>query len=292
MNKFKATWKVVTRFVDDNLPTILSGLALVGLGTSVVMAAKETPKAMDEMTTAKLDKAEGLERAVQDKKELDIYRNNDGELDLNLIPLTPWEKFKVLAPVYWPCALTTFATGACIVTSNIVSKRRYLGLAALVAAKSKDLEEYQDKVKELFGEKKADQVEKEIIKDKGSDCPRDVESRYQPGTAYPMEFCGHYWLGTQHEVQQAFDRWNRGGLDEAMRTVDGEAELYLEDLIYEMKLNIPDTWAFRQTSWNVKKGSVDPKFVPWETSNGVPGYSIVPSRNADNNGYSWRNMTR
>ena len=102
--------------------------------------------------------------------------------------------------------------------------------------------------------------------------------------AYPLEFCGHYWLGTKHEVEQAFDRWNRGGLDEAMKTVDGEVELYLEDLIYEMKLNIPDTWVFRHTSWNVKNGSVDPVFEPWETPNGTPGYSVRPSRNADNYG--------
>lgn len=283
MNKFKATMKVITRFVDDNLPTILSGLALVGLGASVVSAVKETPKAQEEVKKAKSSKMDEIELAANnDEHALDIYRNDDGELDSGLVNLTLWEKFKILAPVYWKTATLTVLTGACIITSNLVSKRRYLGLAALVAAKSKELDEYKDKAKELFGEKKAEQVEKELVKDRGLECPRDIESRYQPGMVYPLEFCGHYWLGTQHEVEKAFDRWNRGGLDEAMKTVDGDVELYLEDLIYELKLNIPDTWVFRHTSWSVNKGSVDAKFEPWETANGVPGFSIVPSRPADN----------
>jgi len=287
MNKFKSAMKVVTKFVDDNLPTILSGLALLGLGASVVQATKDAPKAVEAMDKAKMDKVEEIEREAEesdDEQALDIYRNDEGELELKNVKLTLWEKFKVLAPVYWKTATLTVLTGACIVTSNIVSKRRYLALATLVATRTKELDEYKEKAKELFGEKKTEQIEKEIIKDKGLECPTDIENRYQPGMAYPLEFCGHYWLGTKHEVEQAFDRWNRGGLDEAMKTVDGEVELYLEDLIYEMKLNIPDTWVFRHTSWSVKKGSVDPVFEPWETPNGTPGYSVRPSRNADNYG--------
>lgn len=306
MNKFKATLKVIGRFVDDNLPTILSGLALGGLLASVVSAAHDAPKAQEAIESEIHKKlftstdeelaAIGAER-VDEKPESYVELGYDGMASIgkgnetteiilyhHKNALTFGEKLLVYAKVYWKTATLTVLTGACIVTSNIVSKRRYLGLAALVAAKSKELDEYKDKAKELFGEKKTEQIEKELIKDRGLDCPRDVENRYEPGTAYPMEFCGHYWLGTKYEVEQAFNRWNRGGLDEAMKTVDGEVELYLEDLIYEMKLNIPDTWVFRHTSWNVKKGSVDPVFEPWETSNGTPGYSIMPSRSADNYG--------
>ena len=307
MNKFKSAVKVVTKFVDDNLPTILSGLALLGLGASVYSAAKDAPKALREVREEECKKlfsasdeelaAIGAERVEEIPDDYDGYyvRHSENRGSEEIIPeeiilyrqkhiLTFGERALIYGRVFWKTTVLTVLTGACIVTSNLVSKRRYLALATLVATRTKELDEYKEKAKELFGEKKTEQIEKEIIKDKGLECPSDIENRYQPGMAYPLEFCGHYWLGTKHEVEQAFDRWNRGGLDEAMKTVDGEVELYLEDLIYEMKLNIPDTWVFRHTSWNVKNGSVDPVFEPWETPNGTPGYSVRPSRNADNYG--------
>ncbi len=286
--KIKAMWKVVVRFVDDNLPTILSGLAIAGLGGSVATAIKETPRAQEELTTAKLNKAEEIERTAENEHALDIYRNELGELDLKLIPLTAWEKFKVLAPVYWPCAVITAATAGCIVASNVVSKKRYLGLAALVATQAKNIDEYQDKVKEIFGEKKAAQIDKEIAKDKMAECPADITNQYVPGSKYPMHFCGCWWVGTKTEVETAFNRWNRRGLDDLMQSFDTKTTMNLEDLLYELeaavvdpRCNFPDKSLLNHTEWIPNDGAISPEFTLTENGDGIPGYIITTNRRPD-----------
>ena len=297
MNKFKAAVKVVTKFVDDNLPTILSGLALVGLGASVVQATKDAPKAQEEIEKAKSSKIDEIELAADnDEHALDIYRNDQGELELKNVKLTLWEKFKVLAPVYWKTVTLTVLTGACIVTSNLVSKKRYLGLAALVATRTKELDEYKAKAQELFGEKKTEQIEKEIAKDKIMDCPKDIDNVPANDGKEIMYFCGEYWRATREEVRAVFNKWNQECLANCSYVSTGDdhaviidkdcCELALETLLDDylaptFGIAFHDTWAYRFMTWDIINGLVEPRFDPGQTALGHLGYRIKPSRNPD-----------
>ena len=319
MGKFKAAWKVAVRFVDDNLPTILSCAALIGLGASVVTAAKEAPKAqemMDMERHAKLANCNeeelsrlGAERITDPERIAEIDRvgyrefgydsmfsvgKDNGPKTMIVLynedefKFTLWEKFKVLAPVYWPCALVTAATGACIISSNVISKKRYLGLAALVATQAKDFDEYKEKVKSMFGEKKEQEVKREVAKDKMADCPKDISEEYVPGTRYPMNFLGCWWSGTKQEVEHAFSRWNNDGNAEAIRALDNGVTIHLEDLTRELecavkdrRCHFPSETFLNHIYWNVSEGAVYPKFTPAETVDGVPGFLIEPSRTPD-----------
>lgn len=310
MNKFKATMKMVGRFVDDNLPTILSVLALGGLGASVGMAVKETPKAMEaleaethkKLFTSTDDELEKM-NAMRVDEEPENYTKlgfdsmatvgrGDEKTDIVLYNrknvLTTWDKVKAVAPVYLPCAITTIATGACIIASNVVSKKRYLGLAALVATQAKNFDEYQEKVKELFGEKKEENVKKELAKDKMMSCPTDISDQYVVGgPKYPMNFLGCWWIGTKQEVEDAFTAWNRGGMDELMRSGD-DVQMYLEDLVYELSQRtgnrfwMPNDSLLNHIAWTVNDGIVEPDFTLAETLDGKPGYVINTSRRPDN----------
>lgn len=299
MNKFKSAVKVVTKFVDDNLPTILSGLALLGLGASVVQATKDAPKAVEAMEKAKMDKAEEIEReaeASDDEQALDIYRNDEGKFDLKNVKLTLWEKFKALAPVYWKTATLTVLTGACIVTSNLVSKRRYLALATLVATRTKELDEYKEKAKELFGEKKTEQIEHEITKDKIMDCPKDIDSVPASDGKEIMYFCGEYWRATREEVRAVFNKWNQECLANcSYRSLDDDHAVIIDKDCCEMALEtllddylaptfgvtFHDKWAYRFMTWDIIDGLVEPKFDPGQTALGHLGYLIKPSRKPD-----------
>jgi len=219
----------------------------------------------------------------KDDETTDIVLYHQGHV------LTWWEKFKVLAPVYWPCALSTVATAGCIVGSNVISKKRYLGLAAVALSQTKKFEEYQDKVKELVGEKKAEEVKKEIAKDTMVECPSEVSKQYIPGQQYPMNFLGCWWVGTKQEVEKAFDEWNRGGLDEAMTAFDSNCQIEMEDLLYILnrttneKFYIPseNQYFYNHMSWNVSDGVVRPEFILAENVDGVPGYIINTNRKPD-----------
>ena len=316
MSKAKTLWDAALKIIDKELPTILSGLAVVGLGVSVATAIKETPKATMAMDLAKNEKVmhmteEELEsvggRVVPDDEDEDVdeeeqtdainhvvrtqlLRDRDVlvEYHPSNVKLTFWEGFRTLAPVYWPCALSTLATAGCIIASNVVAKRRYLALAAILAAKEKELKEYTAKVKELFGEKKANEVRKEISKDKVMDCPEEIARQYVPGERYPMCFCGHWFTSTKPAVESAFNRWNRRALDDAMRYGQDEVELHMEDLICDLGLNIPDPWLYNRISWIVRlgdassDGAVGVTFDLGETADGVPGYIVSPSRKPTN----------
>lgn len=156
----KSLWKTAVKFVDEHLPTILSGIAIVGLGTSVGLAIKETPKAQEAIMAAKVDKAEALE-------------TEDNTPRPSEVKLTAWEGFKAIAPVYWPLAMSTIGTGVCIIAADRTHNKRYLAVAAALSLKDKDLAEYKAKVKELFGEKKSDEVQRELAKDYAMNVPQD-----------------------------------------------------------------------------------------------------------------------
>ena len=279
MNKIKIAAKTVGKFVDKNLPTILTGMALAGLFASVGTAIKEAPKAMEDIQDAKIEKAEKLARDSDDPNVLDIYRNEDGDLDLSLVKLTPWEKFKVYAPVYWPCALSTAATAACIVMSNRVSAKRYAALLTALSLNEKHLEEYKDKVKTLFGEKKAEEVRKEIAKDYAMDCPEEIQEEYAVGSVYPccLKIAGLYFKSNPQNIERAFNRWNQKALREC-----GDA--FLDDLLYELDIPVHDSWLYRHTSWNVVDGKgqlVEPVITAGETTTGIPCYIVDFDRAPD-----------
>ena len=318
MNKFKTAWKVALKFVDDNLPTILSGLALVGLGASVVSAAKDGAKAQEAIEDGihrKLFTATDEELETMDAERVDEKPDDYAELgydgmvsvgtadevkDIILYKrkkvLTFWEKFTIYGKVYWKTATLTLLTGACIISSNLVSKRRYLGLAALVATRTKELDEYKEKAKELFGEKKTEQIDHEIAKDKIMDCPKDIDSVPASDGKEIMYFCGEYWRATREEVRAVFNKWNQECLANcSYRSLDDDhaviidqdcCELALETLLDDylaptFGVTFHDTWAYRFMTWDIIDGLVEAKFDPGQTALGHLGYFIKPSRKPD-----------
>ena len=316
MSKFKMVLKTVTRFVDDNLPTILSGLAIAGLGTSVAAAIKETPKAQEALeeevnTIAFTSNKEELEKRgcklIEDPEEIKkVIKMTSNERGFSSMlscgkdenapdkvilyngdrpKMTFWEKFKVLAPIYWPCALATVGTGMCIIGSNVAAHKKFVGLAAVLAAQTKDIGEYKDKVKEIIGDKKVDEVKKELAKDKMMSCPEEIANDYVVGTRYPMNFLGCWWVGTKAEVETAFNRWNRSAVDTMRRTYSGNSTMDLEDLLCELESSVADPRCdfkekglLRHIKWLTDEGSIGPEFVLAENTNGIPGYSINISR--------------
>lgn len=309
MNKFKSAVKVVTKFVDDNLPTILSGLALLGLGASVYSAAKDAPKALREVHEEECKKlfsasdeeleAIGAERVEEIPDDYDGYyvrRSEEIILHNQKHILTFGERALIYGRVFWKTTVLTVLTGACIISSNLVSKRRYLGLAALVATRTKELDEYKAKAQELFGEKKTEQIEHEITKDKIMDCPKDIDSVPASDGKEIMYFCGEYWRATQEEVRAAFNKWNQECLancsyqsldDDHAVIIDKDCcELALETLLDDylaptFGVTFHDTWAYRFMTWDIIDGLVEPKFDPGQTALGHLGYLIKPSRKPD-----------
>lgn len=251
--KIKAMAKIALKFIDDNLPTILTIAATSGLLASVGLAIKETPRAKKELLEAKIDKAEKLGRENPD--DLEQYRNEEKYIEFDSVKLTPWEYFKVLAPVYWKMGACVIVTGTCIIMSHHISHKRYLAVLGALALKEKDLEQYKSKIKELFGEKKAQEVEKELNKDVFKNVPEDNRIYY---TGHGDYLCYEpltrsYFRSSQTAVKSGINDF----ISKLMR--DGSATV--TDLAFCLDIPIEDTYLDDRSGWSYEgnKGDV-PEF--------------------------------
>lgn len=133
---FKAFW-------HDHGADVLTGLGVVGVFSTAVMAAKNTPKALEVL------------------EEKDNYK-----VEKYGYHLTRFEKALAMAPAYIPAILMGTATAGCILGANHVNKQNQAALIAAYTYLDSSYKEYQHKVKEIFGEEAEKKVREELEKDR------------------------------------------------------------------------------------------------------------------------------
>ena len=132
----------IKNFCDENSMNILTGLGIVGVTATAILAAKATPKALELL------------------EERDKFKQEEyGE------SLTKTEKVLAMAPAYIPAVLTGLATVSCIIGMNRVSYTKQASLMSAYAYLNNSYEEYRRKVKEIFGEDGANKVDEELEKE-------------------------------------------------------------------------------------------------------------------------------
>ena len=131
--------RLIFKLKKDAPPIILTGMGVIGVGATVVMAIKATPKAMKVLDKAKEEKGEEL---------------------------TTVEIIKEVAPVYIPTLAVGLATVSCIVGACVVNRRRQASLVGAYYLTNNAYKEYTDKVKELYGEETDTRIREAIAKDK------------------------------------------------------------------------------------------------------------------------------
>ena len=248
--KLKVLWKVFSKGVVDNLPTILSVVAVGGLVGSVATAIIDTPKAVEKIEEAKMEKAEKIEREAETDEEIDIYRDEDGHLSLAKIKLSPWEYVTALTPIYWKTGACMILTGGCIFMSNHVSKHRIAMLLAALKLRDKDIKEYEDKIKEMFGEKKAEEVKNELSKDWIMSKPdeKDIIITDRGQTLFYEPLSHTYFRSNPIAVGEAINRTNAIGQANGCVSV--------ADYCYELDIHLKDTYLEDGYEWTFDYGVI------------------------------------
>lgn len=143
MEKMKTSFKTLMnntgKSIERHSPQIFLGVGIVGIGTSIVLAVKATPKAME---------------LIEQKKE-----------EEKIEKLTPVETVKTTWKCYIPTAVTTACTIMCLVKSNSEHTKRTAALATAYEFSRTALEQYKNKVVEVVGEKKAEKLKNEVAKE-------------------------------------------------------------------------------------------------------------------------------
>lgn len=150
LHALKTVPKAVIRGAQAKSPEILAGLAIAG----VVLVVVESIKAGPEVK-------EAIDEANEDLSDLEEH----GELTKDAKRKVLLVAAKRIGFAIVPAFVAAFLTIACIAGSLYFNNKQKAVLVAAATVSENQLQEYKDKVKELFGERKATQVEDEITAD-------------------------------------------------------------------------------------------------------------------------------
>jgi len=146
LNKIKTLGTKLFGFGKDKSPEILAALALAGVIKTAVDSFKAGPE------------AKKIIRQAKDK--LDLAESKEEEREIKIVAA------KQLARRMTPVVLDVALTGAAIVGSNRISNKRIVLLSAAYKMSETSLDSMNKKVREVLGDKKANDIRQSIAKEK------------------------------------------------------------------------------------------------------------------------------
>ena len=166
-------------FLKRNSATILTGVGVVGVVATAIVAVKATPTALLL-----------LEAAEREKEE----------------ELTKWEVVKTAGPAYIPAVAIGLGTITCVIGANVLNKRQQAAVISAYALLERSYKEYKGKVVEMLGEDADTEIKTGIFKDK-----YDAEEAVREDNKelfYDM-ISERYFNSTLYQVQKAEYLMNR-----------------------------------------------------------------------------------
>lgn len=174
---FNELVKRASKFAADNAPTLLTGIAVTGTLTTAYLAGRGAYKAAQLL---------GEEPAF----------------------LTPKEKFEQTYRFYIPAAASAVVTVTAIIASQQIGHRRAIAMAAALAVSEKAYEEYREKVREKFGERKERTVRDEIAQDRVRNNPSNEVIVASNESLYMDGHTGRYFKSDMETVRRAVNEIN------------------------------------------------------------------------------------
>lgn len=243
------------RAARKHSPEILTGIGIVGMGTTVVLAVKATPKA--------------LMLIEERKREIKLAALKDDETAIVKVDkLTTLETIKTTWKCYIPAAVTGILSTACIVGASSVNARRNAALAAAYTISETALSEYKDKVVETIGEKKEQAVRDAIAKDKIDNDPvthKDIVITDKGETLCYDALSGRYFKSDIEQIRRSVNNLNERLLFDTYVSLN---ELYDELGLEEIKIGDDLGWTVNPDS--ADKGLIELDFSSQLTSDGTP----------------------
>lgn len=225
-------------------PEILTGIGVAGMISTVIMAVKATPKALDRMEEVKEIHAEDTDKKAFCKDVL----------------------LKV-APVYIPAAVIGGLSISCLVGASSVNYRRNAALATAYTLSESALKEYQEKVVETIGSKKEEAIRASIAKDRYEKEPitsREVYITEKGKTTFYDPLSGRYFESDIDALKKIENELNRRMRD--------ENEISLNEFYYEVGL--PGTELGEIMGWSIERGYIDLEFIPEKTPDDRPCFMV------------------
>ena len=239
--------------VSKHSPEILMGLGIAGMITTVVLAVKETPKALDLIAEAEDKKGEQLKKT---------------------------EVVKATWKCYIPAAVTGATSIACLVGSNTKHAKRNAALATAYKLSETALSEYREKVVETIGEEKEKVVREKVSEEKLKQNPiekNEIIFTDNGDTQFYEPLSGRYFKSDIEHVNKIVNGLNKSMLHDMFGYTT------LNEFYEELGLDMVELG--EDLGWNLDKGLIDIEFTSKIASNGKPcivlDYINAPHYNYD-----------
>ena len=223
MNKLslKQAARNVSATLSKHSPEILVGFGIAGMLTTVVLAVKATPKA--------------LELIEQKKEELEVDE------------LTPVEVVKTTWKCYVPAAVTGVASAAFIIGSNSVNAKRKAALATAYKLSETAFSDYRKGVLETYGEKKEKNVRDKVSKNKIDENPVNRSEIIVTGKGQTLFFeplSSRYFYSDLEKIKRAENKLNKDIITDPFDSGVTVNEFYTE-------IGLPTTATGDSLGWKV-----------------------------------------
>jgi len=248
-------FKTFKPFVVKHEPELLMTMGISGMVFSIIWGVKATEKAV---------------------KKLDLKKQ-----ELNKMKLTFSEIFKETWKLYLPVMLSTVVSIPCIIAGNRVSNNRNMALAAAYTMTETALQEYQDKTKELLGDKKYEKLQESISAETVNESYKDGIGNVilvGDGESLFLEpLSGRYFKTNWNRISKAANELNATALG------DLSGEISLNDW-YDV-LGLPPTTLGDELGWTTANGkqgiidiSIDSVLTPENQPCGSIRYNTRPKK--------------
>lgn len=238
--KMKPLMKTVKVFMSKHAPEILTGIGVVGMIATPVMAVKVTPAAIGAI-------------------EEDSRQNHDGDPNA----ATKFEMVKSAWRYYIPAVVTGGVSIVCVVGASAVNLKRNAALATAYALSESALKEYRDNVLDVVGEKKEEEIRdhgaEKRVKSNPVDDTAVIDTRDGDTLCFD-DFSGRYFKSSIESLRKAQNEINR--------------QMLYDDIVslndFYDAINLPAIGLGEDFGWSVQKGYIDLEFSTQLTDKGIP----------------------
>lgn len=222
--EFASVMKGFAKGIQKHSPEILTAMGIAGMATTVVMAVKATPKALEQI---EVDHPDGC---------------------------TKTEAVKSAWKFYVPAAVTGVCSTACIVGATTISLKRNAALATAYTLSETFAKEYKENVLATIGEKKEAEVRENIAKQRVSEHPiagQEVVPNGDGTTIFYEPLSARYFKSSMNRLSKVENEINKMILNESYVNIN---EMYY-------MLGLPMNKAGDQLGWTNDKGLLEFKYT-------------------------------
>jgi len=234
---FTNTTNQIGRALSRNSPTILTALGVAGLVSTVILAIKATPKAVD---------------IIHYEQRFRLESGGTEELD---DPISVLDTIELTWQEYIPTAAMGLATIACMIGSNHINLRRNAALASLCSITETTLREYQSKVAEQIGDKKEEKIRGEIAQEKLDKNPVEEKTVIVTGRGNYLcfdTFSARYFRSDVEALRKVENTFNQKLLREGWLAIN---EFYYEIGLENIELGDEMGWIAERSLLELKFNS-------------------------------------